>query len=163
MLLGLFGILFIFYSIGQLTLVTYTELFRWFALFASAGNLVPQRWYATALKMDRMEWFWFNLLAIGPLLLGACLVVNFVLHGPEERMLVGQGGRLDLQRYWREHRALPPHSPWPSDSVADPVKDRAAMTSAQPGDAVFGLAEGCLGYLVITTRAPVQGGDRQEQ
>ncbi len=152
MLLGLFSFLFIFFSLGQLTLVTFTDLFRWFALFAFAGNLFPQRLYGKRLGMDRLEWFWFNLLAIGPLLLGGCLVVNFFFHGPEQRMLVRGGASLDLHRYWREQEALPPHLPWPSDFGADPRKDRAALATARAGDAVFGLAEGSLGYFVIMAR-----------
>lgn len=159
MLLGLFSGLFIFYSVGQLTLISFTALFRWFAVFAFAGNLLPQRWYGRALVMDRMEWFWFNLLAIGPLLLGGCLVVNFVFHGPGEHMLVRQGSQVDLHRYWREHGELPPHLPWPSDFGADPAKDRMALATAAAGDAVFELAQGALGYLVITARTEVQEAD----
>lgn len=152
MLLGLFSFLFIFFSIGQATLVTFTELFRWFALFAFGGNLLPQRWYAKALVMDRMEWFWFNLLAVGPLVVGGCLVVNYVFRGPEVRILVHQGQRIELHRYWREHGAFPPHVPWPSEPSRDPAEDRAALAAVQPGDVVFVWAEGALGYRVITAR-----------
>lgn len=155
MLIGLFGIIILFHTIGQRTLVSFTEFFRWFALFAFGGNLLPKRWYAAALRMDRLEWLWFNLLAVGPLLTGACLVVNFSFHGPVQHMLVQQGSTFDLHAYWLEHRALPPHLPWPADLGEDPAKDRRAMATARQGDEVYGLAEGALGYIVIVSRGEV--------
>lgn len=150
MALGILIFIIVFWTVGQRTLIAFTELFRWFALFAFAGNLLPRRWYAKRFAMDHLEWFWFNLLAVGPLTLCCCLLLNFLLHGPEERMLVQQGRSFDLQGYWREERSLPPHLPWPSNFGADPEKDRLALSTANPGDKVYALAEGCLGYLVVT-------------
>lgn len=156
MLLGVFGAVFIFYAIGQRTFISFTELFRWFALFAFAGNLVPVQWYTKPLAMDRMEWFWFNLLAIGPLLLCTGLLVNFFFHGKEEKMLVHAGNAFSLHTYWRTNGEFPPHLPWPSDLGADPDKDRMAMGTALPGDVVYGVAKGAFGYLVITSRANIR-------
>lgn len=155
MLIGLFGIIVLFHTIGQRTLVSFTVFFRWFALFAFAGNLLPRHWYGKVLGMDRLEWLWFNLLAVGPLLTGAGLVVNFSFHGPVQHMLVQQGNLFDLHAYWLEHRALPPHLPWPADLGSDPAKDRLALATARQGDVVYGLAEGALGYVVIVSRGEV--------
>jgi hypothetical protein len=150
MAVGILLFIVLFWTIGQLTLITFTELFRWLALFAFAGNLLPQRWYAKRFGMDRMEWFWFNLLAVGPLLLSCCLLLNFFVHGPEQRMLVRVGQGFDLPAYWREHGELPPHLPWPNDFGTNPDKDRIALSTASVDDKVYGLAEGLFGYLVIT-------------
>lgn len=152
MLAGLFGFIFLFFFIGHRTLVSFTTLFRWFALFSLVGNFVPLRWYAKPLAMDRAEWFYFNLVGVGPLIMGACLLVNFLFHGPEQKMLVQEGLEFDLHEYWRIHGELPPHLPWPDQWGVDPDKERAALATAGVGDVVFGLAQGALGYFVITSR-----------
>jgi hypothetical protein len=150
MAVGVLLFIVLFWTIGQRTLITFTELFRWFALFAFAGNLLRRRWYMKRFAMERLEWFWFNLLAVGPLLFACCLLLNFLVHGQEQKMLVHAGRGFDLHEYWRAHGAFPPHSPWPSNFGNVPERDRFAMSTAGPGDKVYGLAEGLLGYLVIT-------------
>lgn len=151
MAVGVLLLIILFWSIGQLTLISYTGLFRWFILFSFAGDLLPRRWYSARFAMDRLEWFWFNLLAVGPMIFCACMLLNFFVHGPEQKMLVQAGRDLDLHAYWQEHRALPPHLPWPVDFGNDPEKDRVAMATAGHGDMVYGLAEGMFGYMVITS------------
>ncbi len=150
MAVGILATIVLFWTVGQRTLIAYTALFRWLALFAVAGNLLPRRWYAKRFAMDHLEWFWFNLLAVGPAIFCSCLVLNFLVHGPVERMLVQEGRSFDLTAYWRKHGSFPAHLPWPRDLGVDPEKDRVALATAGPGDRVYGLAEGCLGYLVIT-------------
>ena len=105
--------------------------------------------------MDHSEWFWFNLLAVGPALFCACLLLNFLVHGPEERMLVPRN-EPELLAYWREQGGWPPHLPWPNDFGSDPAKDRAALEKAGLDDTVYALAKGCLGYVVITQATPVR-------
>ena len=146
----------LFWTIGQRMFITYNELFRWFALFAFAGNFLPRQWYAKRFAMDRLEWFWFNILAVGPLLFCCCLLLNFFIHGPEQRMLVRAGRGFDLHGYWRVHGEMPPHLPWPNDLGADPEKDRIALSTASVDDKVYGIAEGLFGYLVITDVAEVR-------
>ncbi len=155
MAVGLLGFLVLFWTIGQRTLVTYNALFRWLALFAFAGNFLPQRWYAKRFTMDRLEWLWFNLLAVGPLLMCVCLLLNFYIHGPEQRMLVRAGPGFDLHEYWRVRGQLPAHHPWPNDFGKDPGKDRLALSTASVDDKVFALAEGLFGFLVITRETQV--------
>ena len=155
MALGILVFVVLFWTIGQRTFISFNELFRWFALFAFAGNLLPQRWYAKRFAMDRLEWFWFNLLAVGPLLCCSCLALNFLVHGPEEKMLVPEGRAFNLHAYWREQGALPPHLPWPSAFDTDPEQARHALATATANDKVYGLAEGLFGYLVITEETEV--------
>lgn len=156
MVVGILSFIVLFWSVGTRTLISYTALFRWFALFAFAGDLLPMKWVTARFRMDRSEWVWFNLLAVGPLLIGSCLLLNFFVHGPEQRMLVhAKGGVFHLHPYWQELRTLPPHAPWPSGRDVDPAVYQAAMRTARPGDVVIGLAEGLLGYLVITEEARV--------
>ncbi len=145
----------LFWSIGQRTLVTFTELFRWLALFAFAGNILPKRWVEKRFDMDRLEWFWFNLLAVGPLLLACCLVLNFFVHGPEQKILVHVQQGFDLHEYWRIHDALPSHLQWPSDFGEDAARDREVLSAVSPDELVFGIARGTFGYLVITSQTKV--------
>ena len=145
----------IFWTIGQRTFILFTELFRWLALFAFAGNLLPKQWVEKRFEMDRLDWFWFNLLAIGPLLLACCLVLNFFVHGPEQKILVHARRGFDLHEYWRNHDAFPAHDPWPSHFGADPEKDREALSKTSADDLVFGIARGSFGYLVITSQTEV--------
>jgi hypothetical protein len=156
MALGILVLIVVFWSLGQRTLITYTALFRWLALFAVAGNLLPRKWYAKRFAMDHLEWFWFNLLAVGPAIFCSCLLLNFLFHGPEERMLVQLGRNFDLHAYWLRNHALPEHLPWPNDLGADADKDRYAFSTAGEGDKVYALAQGCFGYVVITRVDEVQ-------
>ncbi len=150
MALGILVLIVLFWTVGQRTLVSYSVLFRWLALFAFAGNLLPRKWYAKRFAMDHLEWFWFNLLAVGPAIFCSCLLLNYLVHGQEQRMLVQQGRSFDLPRYWREQGELPPHRPWPNDLGADPEKDRLAFSTAGADDKIYALAQGCFGYVVIT-------------
>ena len=151
MAVGVLTLIVLFWTVGQRTLISFTELFRWLALFAFAGNLLPRRWVVKRFGMDRLDLFWLNLLAVGPMLFCGCLMLNFFVHGPEQKMLVHAGRGFDLHAFWQEHRALPPHSPWPDDFGNDPEKDRVAMATSGHGDVVYGLAEGMFGYMVITS------------
>lgn len=158
MAVGVLLFIILFWTVGQLTLIAYTDLFRWFALFSFAGDLLPKRWYAKHFEMDRFEWFWFNLLAVGPMIFSASLLLNFLVHGPERKMLVQAGRSFDLHAYWQENRVLPPHLPWPADFGSDPEMDRIAIAKAGHGDMVYGLAEGMFGYVVITSVEQVAHG-----
>lgn len=151
MALGIFALLatvvfltpFIFIGIGT--------LFRWLLLFAFVGNLLPYAWSGLRWGMERLEWFLFNLLAVGPFLFSLAIVLNFTVHGPEELFLVGGLGDRSVTRYWAENGGLPPHLPLPQDP-----KELEALvnTEGELGDFVLGMADGCLGYAVVTTWRP---------
>jgi len=145
----------LFWTIGQRTLITFQELFRWLALFAFGGNFLPRHWVEKRFEMVRSDWFWFNLLAVGPLLFSCCLLLNFFVHGPEQRMLVHARRGFDLHDYWRNHDAFPAHEPWPSDFGVDAEKDRETLAKVGYDDVVFGISRGSFGYLVITSQTEV--------
>jgi hypothetical protein len=156
MALSVLILIVVFWTIGQRTLITFTELFRWLALFAFAGNFLPRRWVEKRFEMARLEWFWFNLLAVGPLLLTCCLILNFLVHGPEQKILVNARRGFDLHEYWRINDAFPPHLPWPADFGADPARDHEVLSTAGAGELVFGIARGSFGYQVITSQKEVK-------
>src|SRR5688572_14360674 len=100
MAFGVFIFLFGFWFLGSRTLISYTDLFRWFALFAFGGNLVPYQYGGQKLRMERLEWFLFNLLAIGPFLFTSALAINFFIHSPVEYFAVPHRQVPDVHRYW---------------------------------------------------------------
>jgi hypothetical protein len=95
---------------GQLvTLITFTAMFRWLAVFCFAGNLLPYMRTGLAMGMERLEWFLFNLLAVGPFVFSGLLWANFLFRGPSTTYLVdGDLSRLEFIAYWHEHQELPP-------------------------------------------------------
>lgn len=164
MVLGVIMAPLMFFTVGENTFITYNTLFRWFILFALVGNLVPSRWCAAALKMDRKEWFLFSLLAIGPFLFSTGLLVNRMFHGPPEYIVVEQGGWVDPMRYWREQGEMLPNRPWqgktwPGDGAEISWEDLEALSALRPGDALYAVADGVLGYRVKIRGAvfPVNG------
>ena len=156
MALGLLLFIVLFWTVGQLTFISFTELFRWLALFAFSGNLLPRSWVEKRFAMDRLDWFWFNLLAVGPMIFCGCLLLNFFVHAPEQEILVPGGRGFGLHGYWQEHRELPPHIPIPSTISEDPQLLREALTTASLDDVVYGIARGSFGYDVITSRTEVR-------
>lgn len=91
MVLGIFVVVISFWWVGSKTFITYSALGRWFALFAFAGNLLSYK-AGLRLGMERLEWFLFNLLAVGPLLFSLALWVNLEVHGPEKQYIVHMNG-----------------------------------------------------------------------
>ena len=129
-----------FWFIGTRTFIQISELLRWFTLFAFIGNVVPFRYSGLRLGMEKLEWFLFNLLAIGPFLFAFLLTINFFLHGEERVLLVPHGEGLDVVRYWRENGELPMHVP-----VEFPQQLQLAGTT----DRVMVIARGSLGHDVL--------------
>ena len=155
MAVGLLLLVVLFWTVGQFTFIGYTELFRWLALFAFSGNFLPRSWVVKRFAMDRLEWFWFNLLAVGPMIFCGCLLLNFFVHGPEREILVHGGRSFNLHAYWQEHRELPPHIPLRTD-MEDPGQARDALARAGRNDVIYGLARGTFGYVVITSKVEVR-------
>ncbi len=62
--------------------IAYDHLFRGLLLFCFVGNLWPAGAGGLRWGMERLEWFLFNLLAVGPLLTSLLLWLNFTGHGP---------------------------------------------------------------------------------
>lgn len=80
--LGIFVGLGSFFTVVYWTLIPSDVLFRIFLVLCFAGNLLPYMRSGLWLGMERLEWFLFNLLALGPLLTSVLLWLNFLGHGP---------------------------------------------------------------------------------
>ncbi len=78
---GVFVALGSLFTVATWTLVDPYLLLRAFVVLCFAGNLLPYLRSGLWLGMERLEWFLFNLLAVGPLLTSALLWANFLLHG----------------------------------------------------------------------------------
>lgn len=64
------------------SLVSGYTILRFFVGLCFIGNLLPYARSGLRLGMDRLEWFLFNLIAIGPIGTSLFLWLNFLLHGP---------------------------------------------------------------------------------
>ncbi|MFZ1694667.1 MAG: hypothetical protein WAT74_15830, partial [Flavobacteriales bacterium] len=63
------------------TLIEHGLLLRFFIGLCFVGNLLPYARSGLRMGMERLEWFLFNLLAIGPLVTCLLLWVNYIFHG----------------------------------------------------------------------------------
>lgn len=64
------------------SIVSGVTLLRFFVGLCFVGNLLPYARSGLRLGMDRLEWFLFNLIAIGPMGTSLLLWLNFLIHGP---------------------------------------------------------------------------------
>lgn len=79
--IGLFIGLFSLFTVAPWTLIDAPLLFRVFLVLCFAGNLLPYLRSGLWLGMERLEWFLFNLLAVGPIGTSVLLWANFCVHG----------------------------------------------------------------------------------
>lgn len=82
MAVGVFLTLINMVTVVRWTLIEPGLLLRGLALLCFIGGVLPYRLVAYRWGMARLEWFLFNLLATGPLLMGLLLWGNFLFHGP---------------------------------------------------------------------------------
>jgi len=149
MAVGIFAWLVSFFWVVPRTLIGYDELYRWFALFAFIGNLAPYARSGRRMGMERLEWFLFNLLAVGPLTMSLLLWLNYGAHGPVRWYVVeGSPRSIDVRRHWAEQGELPPHQPFLEDGEREATPGLDALTGGNY--ARLGVAKGALGYDVIT-------------
>lgn len=80
--LGVFFALVSALTVVPWTLIEPSLLLRFFVGVCFIGNLLPYARSGLRMGMERLEWFLFNLLAIGPLVTAALLWANYVFHGP---------------------------------------------------------------------------------
>ena len=133
-----------FWTVGELTLIAYGTLFRWFAFLAFAGNLVPYDASGLRLGMERLEWFLFNLLAVGPILLSAALWINFSFHGLEQWYDLSVADRkLSVKRHWIDTGELP-------GRPRDPSSGPRAGKNTDHDPLAYAISVGCFGYPVVT-------------
>lgn len=145
MAIGVFVFVVMFWVGSSMVYIGYLDLFRWLAVFAFAGNLLPYVKSGLTLGMERLEWFLFNLLAVGPVLWGLALLVNIAVHG-EERVYALPVKGLDPVRYWREHDALPPLQ----EVSMERVRAGEFGVTGWENERLTGMATGCLGWEVRT-------------
>lgn len=80
MALGVIITLAVMLWVGKLTLVPLDLLLRSLALCCVVLLLVPFRFTAYRLGMERLEWVLFNVLGLGPLVFSGLLLLNFLWH-----------------------------------------------------------------------------------
>ncbi len=154
MALGIFVVLVSFWWVGMRTLISFTLLSKVFAVAAFVGNLLPYAWSGARLGMERLEWFLFNLLAIGPLLFSALLWTNYFVTGPErDYIALTHEGRIDIHRYWIDHGELPEHVHFDPTHMDVAALRYFMMRDDQP---MFTLARGCLGFDVVQDRTRIE-------
>lgn len=154
MALGIFTILVSFWWVGMRTFIGMMALSKVLAVLAFTGNLLPYSWSGARLGMERLEWFLFNVLAVGPLLFSALLWVNYGVTGPERHYRLTDDGSVDVHRHWLEQGAMPPSEPF--DPGRLDAAERARFLERHGERAVFTLARGCLGYDVIRYRSAAE-------
>jgi len=80
--LGIFVALGTLFTVVPWTLMDPDVLFRVFLGFCFGGNIIGYARSGLRLGMERLEWFLFNLLAVGPILTSLLLWTNYLGHGP---------------------------------------------------------------------------------
>lgn len=128
-------------------------LFRVFLVLCFAGNLLPYLRSGLWLGMERLEWFLFNLLAVGPIGTSLLLWMNFLVHG-EPYTTEHDVGRVEAGRtlvvyhfkdhYLEEHvNARSTYQDW-----YDIVGHRVRITEAN----------GLFGWTVVLRKEPLGSG-----
>jgi hypothetical protein len=82
MVVGIFAAIGSVFTVAAWTLIGPGTLLRIFLLLCFVGNLLPYLRSGLRLGMARLEWFLFNLLAVGPLITSLLLWTNYLVHGP---------------------------------------------------------------------------------
>lgn len=105
--LGIFIGLGSLFTVAPWTLIEPDLLLRIFLVLCFAGNLLPYLRSGLWLGMERLEWFLFNLLAVGPIGTSLLLWMNFLFHGEMKISVhdVGHvdGGRTVLIYHFKDH------------------------------------------------------------
>ena len=143
---GVIAFLVMFWISMSTVYLTLVELMQWFALFAFIGNLLPYVRSGLSLGMERFEWFLFNLLAVGPILWSAMLLLNMTVHGPERVYVMPVRG-LDPVRYWRQHDMKLVMNEIPLERALSGEFGEGGPEGSQ---VLTGVAEGCFGWDVRT-------------
>lgn len=78
--LGVFIALGSLFTVAAWTLIDPMMLLRLLVVLCFTGNLLPYLRSGLWMGMERLEWFLFNLLAIGPIGTSLLLWLNFLIH-----------------------------------------------------------------------------------
>ena len=99
--------------------------------------------------MERLEWFLFNLLAVGPFAIQRLPLAEYGRAWPGAAIvLVHADHEFDVRRYWLEHDELP------ARTVVGGRRRIWTGLLRWVRAHVLGIADGCLGYEVITRWEP---------
>lgn len=153
MVLGIFAALFTLFTAAPWTLIEPAVLFRVFIGLCFIGNLLPYIRFGWRMGMERLEWFLFNLLAVGPWLTCILLWLNYLGHGPVTTAdhgvaSVDQHGGVLYYHFTDGYLQEYPHA-------------RAIFRDLYPiiGDRMHvSLATGLLGVPVVVRKAPFVSG-----
>lgn len=132
------------------TLIDHGLLLRFFIGLCFVGNLLPYARSGLRMGMERLEWFLFNLLAIGPLVTSALLWANYFGHGPAS---VSTHAVVDVENhrtYWTytfSDDFL--HDHWMARSIYSDLPDAHGHVQE------VSIAEGLLGFEVVVQKRPV--------
>lgn len=150
MALGIFIGLFSMLYVGHRTVVGIDVLLRGLALFSCVGAVLPYAISGLRIGMDRLEWVFFNLLAVGPIIMSLLLWTNFLLHDPE---------RCTEHHVTSDAVVQVPDASGGMQEITVPRSEGwIPMGGEEEGATTYSLcvAKGCLGYWTITERHYVQ-------
>lgn len=153
MAIGLFVALISALTVVPWTLIAPGTLLRFFIGLCFIGNLLPYARSGLRMGMERLEWFLFNLLAIGPLLTCGLLWANYLVHGPVSTSTHAVSEVEDHRTYITYTFAdgfLDAH--WMARSIYRDLPDRHGHILE------VGVARGLLGIDVVVSRKPVING-----
>lgn len=145
MAIALFISLYVVLWLGRRTLVETVTLVRALALFCAVGALLPYAWSGLRMGMEKLEWFLFNVLAIGPLTLSLLLLVNHFIHGPVRYAdaVIGYDVKIGIDGPDGPREVALPgrgYFYFGEDELASSTSRRYRV----------GVAKGCLGYWSVT-------------
>lgn len=150
MALGVFVGLVSALTVVPWTLIDHGLLMRFFIGLCFVGNLLPYARSGLRMGMERLEWFLFNLLAIGPLVTSALLWSNYIGHGPPS---ASTHQVMDVEN----HRTY-----WTYTFTDDFLHDHWMARSIYPDlPGAHGhmqevsIADGLLGFEVVVQKRPV--------
>ena len=141
MAMGVFAAIIGLFTVVPRTLIDGSWLLRGLLFACFVGNLVPYFRSGLAMGMERLEWFLFNLLAVGPMGMSLLLWANFLFHGPgtvTDHMVSGTGIRggflyYELADGFLADRPFALAVPW---SQATEIGSHLRITTA---DGLFGV------------------------
>lgn len=152
MVLGIFVFLVCFWAGLSVTFIPVGHLLRYAVFLSVVWGLLPYRASGLRLGMERLEWFMFHVLAVGPILLALLFVINFFGHGPERTIVLTEGFRtVEVMNHWQHYDELPPHRVNTDPDLLPRM--RMGELPLLRGK-VFNMAPGALGYDVITDFGP---------
>lgn len=150
MAIGVFFTIANVFTVMRWTLIEPATLLRGLALLCFIGGMVPYRMAAYRWGMARLEWFLFNLLAVGPLLMGVLLWTNFLFRGPlttsDHRIAEMEGGGA-----FRKHTFT--DGLWADYPLARLLTRE--QSEAMGFDVRITTADGLLGVPVVVEIAPI--------